>query len=202
MKVQEALEQLKKDKRKFDQSVDLIVNLKKFDLKRNAINILIRLPHKIKEVKIAGFLEKESKLIDSVTEKDFKAYKKSDIKKLGKRYDFLIANAKLMPKIATTFGRYLGPIGKMPSPQTGILAQENEEEIKKIITKLEKAVRIKTKEPSIKIVIGKQSMKKEELEENIKEAFSKILDALPNKKENVKSVLIKLSMSKPLKIDL
>lgn len=202
MKIQEALRQLRKEKRNFSQSVDLIVNLKKFDPRKQSINLLLQVPYKIKDIKIAGFLEKKSELIDTILEKDFVKYKgKKDIKKLA-RYDFLIANAKLMPKIATVFGRVLGPRDKMPNPQTGILTIENENEIKKIIDKLEKSIKIKTKEPSVKLSVAKEDMKDEEIIENCESIYHSILNALPNKKENIKSVLIKLTMSKPIKVEI
>ena len=35
-----------------------------------------------------------------------------------------------MPVVATTFGRALGPTGKMPSPQLGIVANEDDNSIK------------------------------------------------------------------------
>ena len=202
MKLIEALKELRKEKRKFSQSVDLIINLKKFDPRKQSINLLLQLPHKVKDVKIAGFLEKESKLIFTILEKDFGKYKeKRDIKKLA-RYDFLVANGKLMPKIATAFGRVLGPRNKMPSPQTGILISESEKEIKGIVEKLSKSIRIKTKEPSIKISVGKENMKDEEIEENVNKVYNKILEKLHNKKENIKDILVKFTMSKPLKIEL
>ena len=115
------------NKVKFDQTVDLIINLKEFDVRREAFNIFIQLPHKIKDKTVLGFFEKDSKLLDVVRKENFGNYKeKKDVKKLIKQYDFFIANAKLMPAIATSFGRVLGPAGKMPSPQLGILPNEDE----------------------------------------------------------------------------
>ena len=106
-----------------------------------------------------------------------------------------------MPQIATIFGKYFGPQGKMPSPQLGILAEESEEKIRDIIKKFEKIVRIKSKEPSLKFCIGKESMKDEEISENAIHAYNQILNALPRKKENIRSVLLKFTMSKPIKLE-
>jgi len=203
MKIQEALKELKKDKRKFSQSIDLIINLRKIDVRKNPINLFLQVPHKIKDVKVAGFLEEKSNILDTITEKDFSKYKeKKDIRKLAKKYDYLISNAKLMPKVASVFGRVLGPKGRMPSPQTGILTKESDDEIKKIIEKLNKSVKIRAKEPSIKVRIGTEEMKEEEIEENIKIVYNGVLKVLPNNKENVKDILIKLTMSKAIKIEL
>ena len=51
------------------------------------------------------------------------------MKKLVKKYDFFLASGPNMPAVATTFGKVLGPVGKMPSPQLGILPSEDEKMI-------------------------------------------------------------------------
>ena len=118
-------------KRNFDQTVDLIINLKNFNVKTDGFNLFITLPNKIKDKKILAFLEEDSKVVASIKKESFINLKeKKDIKKLVKTYDFFISNIKLMPFIATKFGRIFGPAGKMPSPQLGILNIENEENIK------------------------------------------------------------------------
>ncbi len=117
--LQKALVELRKEKeRKFDQSVDLIINLQKFDSTKNAINLFISVPYKIKEKRIAGFLESKNKDLETITKEEFKKYSdKKKLKKLIKKFDFFVAQASLMQKVATSFGRVLGPAGKMPSPQ-------------------------------------------------------------------------------------
>ena len=117
--LQKALIELRKGKeRTFEQTVDLIINLQKFDIKKNAVNLLVSVPHKIKEKRICAFLESKNKNIETITKEEFKKYsEKKELKKLVKKFDFFIAQASLMPKIATSFGKVLGPAGKMPSPQ-------------------------------------------------------------------------------------
>lgn len=201
----EAVKKLRTSEKKvnFDQTVDLIVNLKDFDVRREAFNIFIPLPHKVKDKKIAGFLEKDSKLIDTIKQVEFPKYKeKKDIKKLIRNYDFFVANAKLMPAIATSFGRVLGPVGKMPSPQLGILPNEDENMIKAIIDKINSTIRVRVKEPSIKVAIGKQSLKDEEIAGNAFATLSKILEQLPRKKDNIRNVKIKLTMDKPVVVEI
>ena len=129
--LKKALVELRKEKqRKFDQTLDLIINLQKFDVKKNQLNFLITLPHKIKDKKIAGFLEVKNNNIDTITLEEFKKYTdKKKLKNLVNKYDFFIAQASLMPKVATTFGRVLGPAGKMPSPQLGIIMDVNDKTI-------------------------------------------------------------------------
>jgi len=175
-----ALKELRKENvRKFDQSVDLIINLQKFDIKRSAVNLFAFVPNKIKEKKIAAFLEGQSDLIDTITKEDFKKYNdKKVLKKLVEKYDFFIAQASVMPKVATTFGRVLGPTGKMPSPQLGIILNADEKTINELKEKINSSIKIRAKESSIKLAIGKQSMKDEAIIENVMSIFNGVVKCL------------------------
>ncbi|MBU1129635.1 MAG: hypothetical protein KJ949_03330 [Nanoarchaeota archaeon] len=199
-----ALTELRKEKpRKFNQTVDLIINLQKFDVKRSSVNFVITVPHKIKEKKIAGFLETKNKSIETITADEFKKYSdKKLLKKLIDKFDFFIAQASLMPKVATTFGRFLGPAGKMPSPQLGIILNADEKTIEELKTKINNSVKIKIKEASVKISVGKQDMKNDDLIENIIAIHDAILKNLPRQKENIKNIELKLTMTKPQKIQI
>ncbi len=200
--LQQALVELRKEKqRKFDQSLDLIINLQKFDIKKTPINLFVSVPHKIKDKKICGFLEIKNENIDTITKSEFKKYStKQEIKKLARAYDFFIAQASLMPVVATTFGRALGPTGKMPSPQLGILMNVDDKAIKDLKIRINSSVKIKVKEASIKVPIARQSMKDEEIIENVLTLYNAILKVLPRTKENVKNLEIKFTMSKPQKL--
>lgn len=193
----------KSEPRKFKQTVDLVVNLQKFEVKKTPLNIFIRIPHKSKDKKIAGFFESKSEIIDSITEMDFKKYNdKKKLKSLVNKYDFFIAQAKLMPKVATVFGRVLGPAGKMPSPQMGIVLNADQKSIDELREKINTSLRIRTKEPSIKVAVGKEDMKDEEIIENVISIYNELVKALPRDKENIKNMEIKFTMTKPVKIKL
>ena len=200
--LQKALAELRKEKeRKFDQTVDLIINLQKFDIKKHSVNLFITIPHKVKEKKVAAFLESKNKNVYTITEAEFKKYSdKKKLKKLVKEFDFFISQANLMPKVATTFGRVLGPVGKMPSPQIGILANVNEKAINELKEKINNTFKTKVKEASIKLPIGKQSMKDQDIIENILAVYDIILKEMPRQKENIKNIEIKFTMTKPQKI--
>jgi len=203
MEVKKAIEELRKEeKRKFAQSVDLIVNLKGIDLKRENVNLIITFPHKFKDKKICAFFEQKSSLIPTITKPEFQRYKdKKELKELVKDYDFFIAAAPLMPAVATTFGKVLGPAGKMPSPQFGILAKESDELVKQLLERITKSLKIRLKEASIKISIGNEAMKDEELLENFTMAYNEIVNALPKKRDNIKNIMLKLTMTKPIKLE-
>lgn len=199
-----ALIELRKGKeRKFDQTLDLIINLQKFNVKKDNVNIFVSVPYKVKEKKIGAFLEVKRDDIDTITPDKFKKYTdKKELKKLVKKYDFFIAQASLMPKVATTFGRVLGPAGKMPSPQLGIIMNADDKIIKELKGKINNSVKIRAKEASIKLPVGKQSMKDEELIENILSIYNRVMKELPREKENIKNVELKFTMTKPEKIQI
>ncbi len=200
-----AIEQLRKTekKRKFPQTVDLIINLKEFDVRRESFNLFITLPNKVKDKKIAGLFEKESAIIDTIKKDSFPRYKeKKDMKKLVRSYDAFIANAKLMPSIATSFGRVLGPAGKMPSPQLGILPNEDDKTIETMIIRVNKTVKITVKEPSIKVGVARDTLPDKELLDNLISAYHKIEETLPKKRDNIRNIKIKLTMDKPIPVEL
>ncbi len=200
-KIEEALKELRAEKkRKFIQTVDLIVNLKNFDARKEQLNTFIQIPNPA-EKKICGFFPKKTGLIDVITKEDFKKFKDpKEMKQLVKKYDFFVATASLMGDIATSFGRILGPVGKMPSPQAGIIQKDDEASIKGVVEKMKKMIRIRTKEKSVKISVGKEEMSDQELKQNIEAALVAIENILPKKNDNIKEVLIKFTMSKTVRI--
>jgi ribosomal protein L1 len=201
MEIKNVLAELRKEKkRKFVQSVDLIVNLKNFDVRKEALNTFISVPNG-SEKNLAAFSTKRSKLIDTITEEDFVKYKDlKDIKKLAKKYDAFISVAPMMAKVATKFGRVFGPMNRMPSPQAGIIPQETDEMLKMMIEKMNKSIRIKNKEMAIKFAVAKEDMDDDKIAENIEAAIKGLEKALPRGKENVREILIKFTMTKPIKI--
>ncbi len=200
--LKQALEELRKEKkRKFNQTIDLIVNFQKYSHKKNPINLFVTVPHKVKEKKVAAFFQSKSDFVDTITLDEFKKYNdKKELKFLVKKYDFFIAQGILMPKVATTFGRVLGPAGKMPSPQLGIILNADEKSISDLKVKINTSVKIRVKESCVKLAVGKESMKDEEIIENIMSIYNELIKALPREKENIKNVELKFTMTKPQKI--
>ncbi|MBS3070693.1 hypothetical protein J4407_00115 [Candidatus Pacearchaeota archaeon] len=202
--LKKALDELRKErKRKFDQSVDLIINLQKYDIKKNLLNLFVKIPYKIKDKKICAFLETKNKNVETVTKDEFKKYSdKKALKKLVNSFDFFISQANLMASVATTFGRVLGPLGKMPSPQLGVIMEVNDKTINELKEKINNSVRVKTKEGSIKLAIGRESMKDGEIIENIATVYNAVTKALSREKDNIKNIEIKFTMTKPIKINI
>ena len=197
----QAIEKAKKSKkRNFEQSLDLIINLKDIDLRKNSINTFVVLPFNIgKKIKICAFLNKDSKSFDLVLKKEnFPKIDNKEIKKLAREYDFFISATTLMPEIAKKFGRVLGTAGKMPNPAMGsVIINENDKTLEEISKKLEKTVKIKSKEKSFKTSIGRENLGNQEMAENALSIYNSLIKILPKGKENIKSIMFKLTMGKP-----
>ncbi len=197
------------EKKKFTQSVEIIINFKGLDPKRedHKINTFLTLPFsrgkQITTTALVGNdLSTKAKAVcnNVVQVEQFKTLEKSKIKKLAETTTFFLAQSTIMPQVAATFGKILGPRNLMPNPKAGCVIPPTAE-IKPAIDRLQKTVRLETKnEPVIKAVIGIESMKDEELVENAFAVFSTILHMLPQEKHNIKSVMVKLTMGKPIVI--
>ena len=200
----------KSKKRKFSQSIDLIVNLQQLDLKKpeNKIDLFIPLPHdKGKKPKICGLVDnelvKESRenLDHTITKEEFRTLDNEQIKKLSREFDLFIAQANIMADVAKTFGRIFGPKGKKKNPKDGCVVPGNVS-LKPLKERLEKSVRLQTKnEVIVKTLVGKEDMGDEELADNILTLYNSLLSSLPQEKNNIREVLIKLTMGAPIKVE-
>ncbi|MBS3066010.1 hypothetical protein J4229_03125 [Candidatus Pacearchaeota archaeon] len=204
MEIKQALAELRKlEKRKFEQGIDLLISLKGVDPKKENISTIVNIPNKIKDKKVCGFFTKKNDVVRTITNLDFPKYKdKKALKSLVKEFDFFIAEAKLMPAVATTFGKVLGPAGKMPSPQMGILPTEDEKATRALLDKISNSIKLRVKEASVKTSIGKENMSDEQIIANAVAVYNGLLNVLPVKKDNVKKVMIKLTMSKPIQVEM
>ncbi|HIQ51370.1 MAG TPA: 50S ribosomal protein L1 [Nautiliaceae bacterium] len=197
-------------KRNFVQTAELQVALKDIDLTKveNRIEDLVVLPYGLgKKRKICAFVgpetyEEAKQIFDKVILVDeFSKYDKKSAKKLVREYDFFVAQANIMPQVAKYFGRYLGPLNKMPNPKLGLLFPPKGAKLKDLYDKLQKSVAIVVKKaPLAYAPFGVESMKDEELAENLEILYKYLSDKLPNKEGNIKRAVIKFTMSKSVKI--
>ncbi len=210
--LQSALQKAKdiSEKRNFKQSFDLVINLKGLDMKKQEHNVdaFITLPHvrgrKTKVCALVGaeLFEQAKQVYDSAVLSDtFEKYKdKREIKKLASSYDYFVAQANIMPKVATAFGKVFGPRGKMPNPKSGCVVPPNAN-LKPLYEKLQRTIRILTKNsPLVQCSVGTEDMKLNDVAENALAIYNTIVQALPNEKHNIKDVYIKLTMGKPVKV--
>lgn len=210
----ETVQKLRKDskKRKFKQTIDLILNLKSIDIKNpeQKIDIFLKLPKpRAKQLKICALVDDEliteaKKHCNTVIHKDeFKtlAKNKSKLRKIINSHDFFITQPHLMPEVATAFGKSLGPKGKMPNPKAGCVIPPKVP-LAPIAERLKATIRLQTKNDTIvKCAVGDESMKDEEIAENISAVYNAVLAKLPQKEANIKSFLLKLTMGSPIPVE-
>lgn len=196
MKIDEPLRLLREgSKRNFKQSFDIIVNLKNIDLKKpeNKFSKDIILPHgRGKDVSVAVISDN---IPNSITKKDIEGISKQEIRNLVKKYEFFLCEAPLMPLVGKVLGRYLGPKGKMPKLITG--------NADALTRDAKRSVRIRVRDsPVIHVVVGSEDMKDAEIRENSERLLEDIVKTLPKGHSQIKNVYIKLTMSKPIKVEL
>jgi large subunit ribosomal protein L1 len=193
--------------KKFNQTVDLILNIKEIDMKapEGKIQEIVELPHDTgKPNKICVIASGELALkarkanADNVIERtdlDAMAGKKKDLRKLAEDYDVFIAEAPLMALVGKTLGPVLGPRGKMPIPVPPSV------DIAPLLTKHRKTVLVRMRnQPIIQVSVGSESMSEEQLYGNI-QAIIKVLEVkLKRGLKNIEMVFIKTSMGEPVKI--
>ena len=206
-----------KDKvRKFDESIDLIVNIKDVNLNdpKNRIDKEIILSNDIitdgkpnicviasdeilLEAKKLGVDTLDSDGLIKINNEE-KKYKK----KFAKKYDFFIVEDKMMRDVARYLARFLGPVGKMPKPfPTGYGIISSTEDLKIAFERYKKIIRVQMKkQPIIFTKIGKKSMNKDKLFENVKAVVNFIADQMPHRFNNFKSMYLKSTMGKPVKL--
>ena len=209
--VKKAIEELRKNskKRNFDQSIDFIANLADVNIKKaeDNVDVFVTLHNSSgSKTRICALVGKDlkdkAKVFDKViTDDQFENYKsKNEIKKLSKSYSIFLAQASIMGKVATTFGKVLGPKGKMPNPKAGHVITPDMD-MEKIKNKIQSTIRLKTKnEPIVKASIGKESMTDEQLIDNFNTTYNALVHALPKEENNINTVYIKTTMGKPIKV--
>lgn len=196
-------------KRNFNQSIDLIINLKDLDLKKpeHKIDIFLTLPAGVgKKIKVAGLVDKElsaesKQVLDkTILREDFQKLTKQQIKKLAGDHNFFVAQANIMTDIAKYFGKILGPKNRMPNPKAGCVVPP-ETQLKLLYDKLQKTRRLQIKnEPIIKCLVGKEDMSDEEIANNILAVYNGIISVLPLERQNIGKVLVKMTMGAPVNI--
>lgn len=207
--ISRALNELRQNltKRKFSQSIDLVVRLREVDLKKpeNRINETIALPNPPEKglkvcVIASGDLATRAKaagadMLINRQEIENLGKDKKAARKLAQDYDFFISEAPMMPLVGRALGSFLGPRGKMPTPVPPNAP------IDQIVTNHRKMVRIRMREqPVLQCRVGTESMPDEKLVENVQAVMSRVEQKLERGFKNIGEILLKGTMSKPVKI--
>lgn len=171
----EALETISKLKRaKFDETVELHINTIEKGVSGN-----VTLPHGTgKKVRVAIA---DDELITRVEK--------------GKvDFDVLLAEPTFMPRLARV-AKFLGPRGLMPNPKNNTISA-NPKELAKKYEGGQVSFKTEAKAPIIHLSVGKVSFGEKKLSDNI----NALLEAI--KKEKIRNVTLKSTMSPGIKIQL
>ncbi|UCH32761.1 MAG: 50S ribosomal protein L1 [Candidatus Bathyarchaeota archaeon] len=195
--------------KKFNQTMELIINLQDIDMKKPEAKIqeTIELPHTPKKktrtcVIATGELALKAKkagadLIMGKAELESLATDKKGQKKLANDYDSFIAEAPLMVLVGRTLGPTLGPRGKMPKPVPPSI------DIKNQISRSGKTVTLRLRgQPTLQCAVGTEDMKDEEIAANVMAVVRRIEGKLKRGLKNISSICLKTTMGKPAKIKL
>jgi len=190
--------------RKFKQAVELIINFKDIDVKKGfAINEVVQLPKTSSPATVCviagGEMGQKAKAANAdivIGEEELNKFatNKRESRKFINKYDFFLADTQVMPTVGKSLGQLLGPRGKMPTPvpfNADIVA---------FLARFRTSIKVRTRASlSVSCKIGDESMEDADLAINANAVLNAIEKKLPNGEKNIKKIMIKTTMGKPIK---
>ena len=193
--------------RKFQQSIELILVFKDIDVKKGfAINETIQLPKKMSKSASVCIIAAGDLGIQAKNAKADRVMNEAELIQLGKnkresrkvinKYDFFLADTKLMPTVGKVLGQLLGPRGKMPTPIPFNAPVEA------LLERFRTSVGVKVKGSlSLSCKIGEESMEDADLAANASTVAAIIEKKLPNGDKNIRKIMIKTTMGKAIRLE-
>ena len=193
--------------RKFQQSIELILVFKDIDVKKGfAINETIQLPKKMSKSASVCIIAAGDLGIQAKNAKADRVMNEAELIQLGKnkresrkvinKYDFFLADTKLMPTVGKVLGQLLGPRGKMPTPIPFNAPVEA------LLERFRTSVGVKVKGSlSLSCKIGEESMEDADLAANASAVAAIIEKKLPNGDKNIRKIMIKTTMGKAIRLE-
>ncbi len=194
--------------RKFKQSIELYITFKDIDVKKGfALNEIIQLPKQMSQpaavcVMASGDMGTKAKAANADEVMDGEklnqlAENKRASRKLINKYDFFLADTKLMANVGKTLGQLLGPRGKMPTPVPFNAPIET------FLNRFKSSIRVRVKNSlSLSCKIGDEQMNDNDLASNAIAIINAIEKKLPNGEKNIKKLMIKTTMGKVVKLEM
>lgn len=204
--VKKALDEEHNHKRKFKQSVDLVINLKDVDMSKpaNRIDEEVQLPKgRGRKAKVGVFATgemamKAKEIADIVIQpEDLEKITKDakEAKKIAEGHDFFLAESPLMPTIGKSLGRVLAPRGKMPKPlppDADVVPQ---------IEKLWNTIHIRSRDKlTFHCLVGNEEMGVEDIADNVEAVLKAIEGKLERGRMNIRSAYVKTTMGSPVRV--
>lgn len=190
--------------RKFKQSLEVIITFKDIDVKKGfAINEVVQLPKTSSPAAVCvmatGDMSVKAKAANAdavigTEDLDKFAANKRESRKFINKYDFFLADTKIMPTVGKVLGQLLGPRGKMPVPVP------YDAPIESFLQRFRSSIKVRVRGSlSLSCKIGDESMDDADLAVNAHAVISAVEKKLPNGEKNIKRIMIKTTMGKPTK---
>jgi len=191
--------------RKFKQSLELIMVFKDIDVKKGfAMNETVQLPKQTGSPATVCVMASGEMGLKAKNAKADKVLNTDELNKLGSdkresrkfinKYDFFLADTKLMPVVGKVLGQLLGPRGKMPTPVPFNAPIES------LLQRFRSSIRVRVKSSlSMACKIGDEKMDDGDLVANANAVISAIEKKLPSGDRNIKKILVKTTMGKAVR---
>ncbi|MDZ4256761.1 MAG: hypothetical protein U1C71_04075, partial [archaeon] len=115
------------------------------------------------------------------------------------QYAGFLAEGPVMLTVGKYLGQILAPKGKMPAP-----IPLDKQKLQSLTSQMRSVVKVSNRKgksmPLVHISVGKEEMPDEDIAENALAVYQAVLPAIGNKETNIKSVLIKMTMSPALMV--
>ncbi len=192
---------------KFVHSIEMITVFRDIDVKKGfALNEIVQLPNKMNKpaqicIIASGDMGTKAKKANADRVMNGEEItkigsNKRESRKFINKYDFFLADTKLMPTIGKVLGQLLGPRGKMPTPIPFNASIES------FLERFRDSIKIRTKGSlSLSCKIGDESMDDNALASNANTIISSIEKKLPNGSKNIKKIMFKTTMGKVIRIE-
>ncbi|HUT06842.1 MAG TPA: 50S ribosomal protein L1 [Nitrosopumilaceae archaeon] len=190
--------------RKFKQALEIIITFKDIDVKKGfALNEIIQLPKTSSpaavcvmatgDMSIKAKAAKADAVIGTEDLDKFAANKRESRKFINK-YDFFLADTKIMPVVGKVLGQLLGPRGKMPVPVPF------DAPIESFLQRFRSSIKVRVRSSlSLSCKFGDETMDDADLAINAHAIINAVEKKLPNGEKNIKRIMIKTTMGKPTK---
>ena len=192
---------------KFVHSIEMITVFRDIDVKKGfALNEIVQLPNKMNKpaqicIIASGDMGTKAKKANADRVMNGEEItkigsNKRESRKFINKYDFFLADTKLMPTIGKVLGQLLGPRGKMPTPIPFNASIES------FLERFRDSIKIRTKSSlSLSCKIGDEKMDDNALASNANAIISSIEKKLPNGSKNIKKIMFKTTMGKVIQIE-
>ena len=193
--------------RKFNQTMEMIMVFKDVDVKKGfAINEIIQLPKKINRPASVCIMATGDMGIKAKKANADRVINEDELTKLGankresrkfiNKYDFFLADTKLMPTVGKVLGQLLGPRGKMPTPVPFNAPIES------FLERFRASIKVRVKGSlSMSCKIGEENMDDLDLAANANAVATTIEKKLPNGNRNIKKIMVKTTMGNIVKLE-